>query len=132
MSDDLPGRWEWGSGEASRPLSNRGYYVHWAYRPLWENQHKEVYFEMRIDTLGMPPEAHVLQVSLREQTDEESYELERIANEGIRVIDRDRRASQRWAEKQIHEFAEELMARIEAQLQHLDSSTMRAARKVKV
>lgn len=131
-NDDLPEPWHWGGGEASRPLSERGYYLHMAYRPVWKNQHKEQYFELRIDTAGMPPYEHVLEASLREQTDSDNNELERLGYESVQVIDPEREASQRWAESRIHELAIEYMHRIEAQLQYLDSSTVEAARQVQV
>lgn len=107
-----PNGWTWGIGEANRPLSSRGYYMHYASRRIWANQYRDRFYEIIVDTVNMPPTEHVLVMDLREEdmVIGDSYDLERIASHRERVIDPEREASQRDAERRIHAKAEELMA----------------------
>lgn len=107
VSDDLPGNWRWSPGEASRPLSERGYYLHVATLVVWENQHARRYYEARIDTAGMPPQQHVLDIRLREENYNrgDSVDIKHCVTDGLDVSDPSDEEAQETAEERIHEKA---------------------------
>ena len=110
-SPDLPNGWSWSVGEASRPLSAGGYYHHPASRRVWANQHVDRFYELIVDTAGLPPKEHVAVLSLCEERDGEINELERIATRVMPVLDPSDEESQENAERRIMAEAEALMER---------------------
>lgn len=90
-------------------LSDGGYYLHPYYRVLpGSNQHVDRYLELRVDTAGMPPTEHAIELSECE-ADGEVRRVEAIEHDGVEVIDPEREASQRWAAKRAYDRALELM-----------------------
>lgn len=110
-STDLPNGWLWSIGEASRPLSKGGYYHHPASRRVWANQHVDRFYELIVDTAGLPPKEHVAVLSLCEERNGEITELERISTRVMRVSDPTDEVSQEDAERRILAEVEALMER---------------------
>lgn len=111
--NDLPNGWTRGIGEASRPLSEGGYYSHWYYRQLnGSNQHVNHRLECQIDTAGSGqnrgPTEHIITIGRYKEDGMDTWEEERLATETIEVIDPNREASQRWAAREALERAREL------------------------
>lgn len=102
-----PGRWEWSPGEASRPLSEGGYYLHIAIRVIWENQHQRRYYEARIDTEGMPPKRHHLDIRERieDKNAGDSWDIDIVARDAVAVEHPEDEDSQEDAEERIHDLA---------------------------
>lgn len=113
MTTELPEKWDSFHGEASRPLHEGGYYQHTAARVLWANQHKEVYAELTVDTVGSLPRRHVVVLDLREEDDTESRDLARLHVEHIDVETPDSEESQREAERIAHEQGVEMAEALE-------------------
>jgi len=108
---DLPNGWSWSIGESSRPLSAGGYYLRPAFRRVWANQYVDRFYELVVDTAGLPPKEHVAILSLYEERDGDIIELERIATRVMPVLDPSDEESQEDAERRIMAEAEALMER---------------------
>lgn len=106
----LPDGWEAGIGEASRPLEEGGYYQHRYFRTLpGSNQHVEKFLELVVDTVGMPPDKHAVELNRCRENGEDIIREERLANATVRVDDREDEEAQEAAEQRAHDRAHELM-----------------------
>lgn len=113
MTDDPPNGWVWGIGEASRPLSEGGYYMHYATRMLpGSNQYEEKYLELMIDTIGMPPRQHYVEIGeyVENMQAGESREVRRIDHAYVDVEEPEDEESQQAAEEIAEEIARDFMA----------------------
>lgn len=106
----LPDGWEAGIGEANRPLEDGGYYQHRYFRTLpGSNQHVEKFLELVVDTVGMPPDKHSLELNRCRDNGEEIIREERLANATVSVFSPEYDEEQEAAEQEIHDRAHELM-----------------------
>lgn len=105
---EAPDGWHYGVGEGMRPLHEGGYYLHLLYRTVWENQHAELFYEARIDTVGTPPREHVLHLGLHRENENKGTITEvesHIRTLSVDVDDPEDEESQYRAEMDIHEQA---------------------------
>lgn len=109
--DDLPDGWQWGGGEANRPLHEGGYYLHVATNTIWENQYARRYYEARVDTANYTqdrgPTKHILIINERIEDFREgtSADLDHLVTDVVDVDDRNDPEAQQRAEDEIHEKA---------------------------
>jgi len=109
--NEYPANWHAGIGEANLPLHGGGYYLHLYYRVLpGTNQHTEHYLELRVDTVGMPPTEHALELSYNTEDGSEVIRQRRLATHSVPVTDPESEDAQADAEEEIHVLAEDVMA----------------------
>lgn len=111
---DLPANWMSGGGEASRPIEEGGYYVHYYVRRLpGSNQYVEDYLEMVVDVSDYSqdagPRKHHIKLSHRRADGMSSWEVDRLDSDTVRVADRNNPTAQADAESDIHDRALEMM-----------------------
>lgn len=107
---DLPGDWEGGGGEGNRPITeDSGYYSHWYYNP-------EQGWAIQIDTAeGVSGKQHVVQMFEATFEEGEDSDINEYAEKTRQFSLRDDEIENHEdAEEAAHEFAEELMERVEA------------------
>lgn len=84
--NEYPSNWHAGGGEASRPLHEDGYYIHPYYRVLpGSNQHIERFLELRVETYGMPPNLHQMELHYCTEDGEEVRREQELAIERVKV-----------------------------------------------
>jgi hypothetical protein len=108
--NEYPANWHAGGGESIRPLHEGGHYIHPYYRVLpGSNQHVERFLELRVDTVGMPPEYHHLELYYCTEDDAQVQQQNHLHSESIDVSDRTSQAQQEAAENEARERAIEVM-----------------------
>lgn len=108
--NEYPANWHAGGGEANRPLHEGGYYMHPYYRVLpGSNQHLERFLELRVDTVGTPPQYHHLELGYYTEDGTEVRKQKHLHSENVDVSDRTSQAQQEAAEREARERAKELM-----------------------
>jgi hypothetical protein len=107
---EWPGNWHMGSGGAGGLLHQGGYYSHFYYRELpGTNQWVQRYLEARVDTEGMPPERHVLEVGYTQSDAIEATRVKDLTYRDVPVEVPDSKAAQEDAEQEIHDIAWRVM-----------------------
>lgn len=108
--NEYPGNWHAGIGEANRPLNEGGYYLHAYYRVLpGSNQHVERFLELRVDTSGLPPDQHCLELNYSTEDGESVTREKRRRTFQVDVTDPGDPDEQADAEEQAHKLAVEWM-----------------------
>lgn len=112
--NEFPSNWHSGGGDAGRPLVEGGYYNHRYYRVLpGSNQHVEHFLELVVDTSGMPPDAHHVELSYCTEDGTEVTRRRTLETDSVRVRreKREDEAVQERAEQDAHDRAERLMGK---------------------
>lgn len=110
-NNEYPANWHPAGGETDRPLHEGGYYQHRYYRVLpGSNQHVEKFLELVVDTVGMPPSEHALELNYATEDGTEVRREERLVGRTVTVEDRESGEAQDAAEEEIHAVAESVMA----------------------